>query len=592
MGSKPGRSEKLLEAAREASNGLGSNWNDFLFEQFDHSINEVADDSLELARLVWELGSRVVITTNYDKVLHWACPWHRDLAVWNIEAAANQVVMLRGEAKRPVVWHLHGYVDDIADVILTPDGYSRLYIGGSQSESRYAAAIETLKNRLASHSFLFVGFSLNDAHFSAQLRQVDQIYKGAAGPHYVLLSRAEADRLNRKEYPAIEVIAYDDHGPPLLAKLRELIAAAARAAAAPPGNMPSLLTALPAVASPDADKAPGKRRTKTRLAPEKGSSTPAPSRQAVKTKPDSAPERSVGAVEHASEFDDHIGEVKQALRAKFDLLKDRRLIDDQGSDVGVLNQTARKLKLSAPPEGGDLGDQLADFLTKRCDYHDLGTILIVFQRLWKQQKRDEARQIGEIMDLMLPLCLPRNLVAEAWRQLKKDEEVLLRSGVGGKVGAELLVARLYRQQADFVDTNTSEPRGELFVALYEDFPIDDPDASEAMILRDLYVATHHTEVKEIDRQRVEISPTIEEIRKKLSGHFEHIGNFEERPSYCVVKLPSQENDVINLAEFLRRLKIPDLLFIGIASRRDQDVHQIESYIIRNLNTRYKSENES
>jgi len=36
--------------------------------------SQVADGSLELARAVWRLGSRLVVTTNYDKVLQWACP--------------------------------------------------------------------------------------------------------------------------------------------------------------------------------------------------------------------------------------------------------------------------------------------------------------------------------------------------------------------------------------------------------------------------------------------------------------------------------------------------------------------------------------
>jgi SIR2-like domain/CHAT domain len=592
LGSKPGRSEKFFEAAREASNGLGSNWNDFLFEQFDHSIDEVADESLLLARLVWELGSRVVITTNYDKVLHWACPWHRDLAIWNIEAAANQVAMLRGESKRPVVWHLHGHVDDISDVVLTPDGYSRLYVGASQSESRYAAALETLRHQLASRSFLFVGFSLNDAQFSSQLRQVEQIYKGAVGPHYVLLSQAEADRLDRRDYQSIEVIAYEHNGLPLLAKLRELIAASGSMTGTSPRATSSLPNTSPASVSSELERPSKPPRKKNRQARNLGSSRPDLTNQAIKAEPDSEAESSSGQKEHIPDFEDDIEGVKRAIVARLDMLNGRTMLDDHGREVSVLIQAAEKVKLSTRSHDSDLGEQLADFLTKRHDYHDLGRILIVFQRLRQQKKHDEARRIGEIMDRLLPLCLPQNLAAEVWKQLTKDEEGLLRSGVGGTVGAELVVARLYRQHADFVEGIASEPRGKLLVALYDQFPIDDPDAGQAAVLRDLYVATHYAEIKDFDRQKLESRLTTEEIREKLSGYFEHIRDFKERPSYCVVKLPDQKQDFANLSNFLAQLRIPGLLFIGIASRRDKDIDTIESYVIQNLNTRYSVENES
>ena len=312
-----------------------------------------------------------------------------------------------------------------------------------------------------------------------------------------------------------------------------------------------------------------------------------------KAEPDSGAESSSGQKEHFSDFDDDIEGVMRAIVARFDMLESgRTMLDDQGREVSVLDQTADKIKLSTRSHDSDLSEQLADFLTKRHDYHDLGRILIVFQRLRQQKKHEEARRFSEIMDRMLPLCLPQNLAAEVWKQLTKDEEVLLRSGVGGTVGAELVVARLYRQHADFVERIASEPRGKLLVAFYEQFPIDDPNAGHAAVLRDLYVATHYSEVKDFDRQKLESRISSEEIREKLSGYFEHIRDFKERPSYCVVKLPDQKQDLANLYSFLGQLKIPGLLFIGIASKRDKDVDTIESYVTQNLNTRYNLENES
>ena len=135
--------------------------------------------------------------------------------------------------------------------------------GGSHSENRYAAGLETLRHQLASHSFLFVGFSLNDAHFSAQLRHVEQIYKGAAGPHYVLLSQGEAVILDRRDYQSIEVIAYEHHGLPLLAKLHELITAGGSMTGRSPRAKSSRPTTSPAGVSPEVEKPSTPRKKKS-----------------------------------------------------------------------------------------------------------------------------------------------------------------------------------------------------------------------------------------------------------------------------------------------------------------------------------------
>lgn len=221
-----GRPDDYLEAARRTVDGLGPIWYEFLREQFDHPRDQIEDESLEVARLIWSLGSWVVVTTNYDKVLHWACPRRDDLAVWDIESPAEQVSLLKGEIDRPVVWHLHGHVGNLTRIILTPDGYTRLYMHDVRSDDPYAAALNTLRYQLSSHSFLFIGFSFDDAHVSSQLRQMEGIFEGATGPHYVMLHRSRADTLGRMTQPRVEPIFFEEYGDPLVEKLRELAAIA------------------------------------------------------------------------------------------------------------------------------------------------------------------------------------------------------------------------------------------------------------------------------------------------------------------------------------------------------------------------------
>ena len=215
------RSEKYLEAARHAREGLGAVWYDFLKEQLDRPRGQADDESLSLARQVWELGSRLIITTNYDRVLHWACPQQGDLRTWDIQAPAEQLEALRGEVQRPTIWHLHGYIDNAAELILTPDSYNRLY-PTEDIKGRYQAALNTLRSKLASHSFLFIGFSMDDEQFGLQLRSLEDIYQGAQGPHYALVHKGERARVEALRMPAVELITFPAFGTPHLACLKVL----------------------------------------------------------------------------------------------------------------------------------------------------------------------------------------------------------------------------------------------------------------------------------------------------------------------------------------------------------------------------------
>jgi len=211
---------KLLDAADNAKQGLDANWFDFLKDQFDRSEKDAAPNSLELARQVWALGSNLVITTNYDKVLRWACPKAADLAEWDIQAPAEQCGLLRSGVAKPTVWHLHGQIDNAADIILTPQGYQKLY-SSEDSKNHYQAALQTLKSQLASRSFLFIGFSLADEDFVAQLKEVDDIFQGASGPHYVLLPQS-LKGIFQPPAANIEPIYFSGFGQPLLDLLDEL----------------------------------------------------------------------------------------------------------------------------------------------------------------------------------------------------------------------------------------------------------------------------------------------------------------------------------------------------------------------------------
>jgi hypothetical protein len=213
-----------LQAAKRLRDKLGALWGPFLKDAIDIPHSQVDRGSLKLARKVWDLGSRLIITTNYDQVLKWACPleWRDDLNTWDVNAPAEQAEYLRrGEVRAPTVWHLHGQIGNASGLILTPDGYASLYPSVEQSEPRHKAALATLRHLLSSRSFLFVGFSLDDEHFGVELRRMLEIFEGFGGPHYALVHRRHVERMRQLDTP-VELVVFEDFGEPLLGLLGEL----------------------------------------------------------------------------------------------------------------------------------------------------------------------------------------------------------------------------------------------------------------------------------------------------------------------------------------------------------------------------------
>jgi tetratricopeptide (TPR) repeat protein len=199
----------FLDAARHAQAGLGPLWAEFLKKELDPPSQEADPKSLALASALWDLESPLIVTTNYDNVLQWACPepFFRDLAHWDIEAKVEHSQLLQSwKPPHPTVWHLHGRIGNAAELILTAAGYQRLHGNGS-SESRYQAALITFRALLASQSLLFVGFSFEDEALGLQLQGVHELFAGSAGPHYALVRENDAQRVRSLGLP-LEVITF------------------------------------------------------------------------------------------------------------------------------------------------------------------------------------------------------------------------------------------------------------------------------------------------------------------------------------------------------------------------------------------------
>ena len=207
---------KYLEAMQHAREELGARlWYKVFEDNFDKSEDEADEDSLKLPKLIWKLGNNLIVTTNVDRVFQWTCPKlaeYRYLDVQNVEYARLQSEQT---PKRPTVWHLHGHIDHKENVIFTFDQYRAFY-----EERNNEAKLQTLLNFLTDRTFLFIGFSLDDAYIREQLEYVHKIYKGGADSFYILLRQSEIEKANLPGY--VTPVPFSDFGKPLEDLIEEL----------------------------------------------------------------------------------------------------------------------------------------------------------------------------------------------------------------------------------------------------------------------------------------------------------------------------------------------------------------------------------
>lgn len=189
-------------------------FNDCLEKTFAIDYHEVNEETYTLAKAIWNLDSKLIITTNYDKVLHQTSE-DKNLKSWDIQANYEQATSLRDGYKHSTVWHLHGFIENVDNIILTSKKYNEFYTHDT-SKSKYKAALETLKNTIASKSLLFIGCSFDDLFIKDQIKQIIDIFDGNNGEHYILVKKGtQVDTLNG----ILKVIEYEDHGQPLIDKL-------------------------------------------------------------------------------------------------------------------------------------------------------------------------------------------------------------------------------------------------------------------------------------------------------------------------------------------------------------------------------------
>jgi SIR2-like domain len=151
------------------------------------------NDRSEPHRILAKLDLPIYITTNYDHLMFEAlksdgknpiiesCNWNALAKIQGRHSVFDEGVPHHFDYRNPLVYHIHGEVDNPQSMVLTEDDYLnfivKLYINIDKlfpSEIRLA---------LASSAIIFIGYSLSDWNLRIILRKIADDLKSASMTH-------------------------------------------------------------------------------------------------------------------------------------------------------------------------------------------------------------------------------------------------------------------------------------------------------------------------------------------------------------------------------------------------------------------------
>lgn len=239
--------QEFLEAAELAFKEMGAfRFNRFLRERL--RVRRPGDADLSVVRALWALKPEVMLTTNYDDVLLWGREGTESIS--NDQDDELNLMDAEATPDTPRLWYLHGTIHRLSTLILGGADYARLYGDGTQKDGRYShytSALVRLREWIRSKPFLYVGFSFSDPYVLKQIEHVLGITKGRQVPSFALMKKGSIERGALWPRYNIQLIEYEDHGPPLAACLNVLAREAFGQVPAPASIDPfALLSAGPA----------------------------------------------------------------------------------------------------------------------------------------------------------------------------------------------------------------------------------------------------------------------------------------------------------------------------------------------------------
>ena len=290
-------------------------------------------------------------------------------------------------------------------------------------------------------------------------------------------------------------------------------------------------------------------------------------------------------------FDEqHLADVREACKEGLKKLADKPMrCEDDKRERTILQSLGRELEIVSKKSEQQLVESITSSVIEP-QVDTIGSLFYVHKQLRDQNKLDEESHIAEIIDLVLPLQFPRDVISRALLQLQHYEAVLIENAVVTRTGAEIVMAGVSKKSPSFAEKPFTggpipQPVGKDLIQ-FESPAIGDPDQLEDFV-RDLYRASGYSPDRlysggeERDREK-----RIARMLNDLNGRYQGRKSSRKRAPYCALAMPASSADRDHQMQTLERIRklIPDLLFIELCP--DSENCKFENFVITLLNTRF------
>lgn len=172
------------------------------------AFNPPGAEPTEIHKAVFRLGAPLILTTNYDLLLEdaYAQVYGRAANVYTYRGAAEvqQSLQIRQLTNRPIIFKVHGSIDEPSSIVLTEQDYRKLIY----QETGYRTVLSAV---FITHVVLMIGFSFSDRELTLMLETLRVSLKNQSSPDYIFLPEDAAGEVESRRFRedfGVEVIPF------------------------------------------------------------------------------------------------------------------------------------------------------------------------------------------------------------------------------------------------------------------------------------------------------------------------------------------------------------------------------------------------
>ncbi|MFV3129726.1 SIR2 family protein [Niveispirillum sp. KHB5.9] len=198
------KSNDLLLACELLKSSMSEEWESILMAEFSQNA-----DPSPLHKSILDLNQRIIITTNFDKLLERAYETFKNdtrFSLITLQSVEEDAFRALKDHDRNYIIKLHGSIDRSESIIFTKSEY----IGKAIWNFHYNSFLESI---LLNFTVLFIGFSMNDPAVSSILEMYATKYPKSR-PHYLFTPEKSDKSVDSimKKLRKTSMIYYDGSG--------------------------------------------------------------------------------------------------------------------------------------------------------------------------------------------------------------------------------------------------------------------------------------------------------------------------------------------------------------------------------------------